>query len=89
MKVFIIDPNLKGIFQKELDGDMNYKDIYKYLHTDVKRCSTFDTVRVRGTNDCIFVDDEGLLWCQKITCSLLTILKVGTCLGMVLSSEVI
>ena len=30
MKVFIIDPNLKGIFQKELDGDMNYKDIYKY-----------------------------------------------------------
>ena len=61
MKVFIIDTNLKGIFQKELDGDMNYKDIYKYLHTDVKRCSTFDTVRVRGTNDCIFVDDEGLL----------------------------
>ena len=61
MKAYIIDSNLKGIFPIELDKELNYKDIYKYLHTDVKRCSAFDAVRVRGTNDCIFVDDEGLL----------------------------
>ena len=26
----------------------------------MKRCSAFDAVRVRGTNDCIYIDDEGL-----------------------------
>ena len=61
MKAYIIDSNLKGIFPIELDKELNYKDIYKYLHTDVKRCSAFDAVRVRGTNDCIYIDDEGLL----------------------------
>jgi hypothetical protein len=61
MKGYIIDSNLKGIFPIELDKDMDYKDIYKYLHTDVKRVSAFDVIRVRGTNDLIYVDDEGLL----------------------------
>ena len=46
MKGYIIDSNLKGIFPIELDKELNYKDIYKYLHTDVKRCSAFDAVRV-------------------------------------------
>tara|TARA_R100000149_G_C5830902_1_gene106519 strand:+ start:426 stop:755 length:330 start_codon:yes stop_codon:yes gene_type:complete len=56
MKAFLIDPKNQSITEVDYDNS-DYKNIYKLID-----CGTFTTVDINKEGDCIYVDDEGLLY---------------------------
>lgn len=56
MEAILIDPHTETVSVVDYNGD--YRQIYDLIGDG---CRTFTTVNIRGTNDAIFLDDEGLL----------------------------
>lgn len=55
MKAYLIDtPNMQ-VVEVDYDGD------WHSISRDHLKCELFSTVRLNAEDDCIFVDDEGLL----------------------------
>lgn len=58
-KAYLIDPFEMKISGVTYNGD--YKTIYKWLDTPYNTVSAFDVVYLNDKDDCVYVDDEGLL----------------------------
>jgi len=54
MRAYLIDPEARTITETEYNGD--YHQIYEHIKADL-----FDVVYINEAQDCVFVDDEGLM----------------------------
>jgi hypothetical protein len=60
MKAYLIDPFARTVSEVEHDGTL--ASVYRLLG-----CSTIDAARPSGTDDVIYVDDEGLFREEQAT----------------------
>lgn len=55
MKAYLIDTPNKQIVEVEYNGD------WKTISPEHLKCEVFTTVRLNLSDDCVYVDDEGLI----------------------------